>query len=220
MTRHRIDFNSVHAELLAMDRGSLLIIAQRAVELLPATQLSALLADFVQLAAPPAEMGNAPVTLLDEVRAFYDAAMTGKYYETIEINNRGRQEQSEGTDAFISEFDRHLRRSIRAAEQEMHSEARSSFELLFGLLQHIDEGNDGMLFFADDGSSLDVGVNWRTALPAYFNCLAKVSSPEEFARTVGEAIESFVDYDRPWFTDVARNVANDSQRAALDAPMT
>ena len=219
MTQQPIDFKSVRAELRAMNRGSLLIIAERAIELLPTTQLSALLGDFVQLATCPDEAGNAPASLLDEVRAFYDAAMAGKYYKTVEINNRGRQEQSEGTDAFIAEFHRLLRKCIRAADQEVPSGLCESFEFLFGLLSHIDEGNDDVLFFADDGSSLDVGVNWRAALPAYFRCLAERSSPEEFARTVDEAIADFVDYDQPWYLDVARNVANDAQRIALDALM-
>lgn len=220
MTEHLIDFTAVRADLRTLNRGSLLIIAERAIELLPATQLSALLSDFVQLTAPPAEADNAPVSLLDEVRAFYDAAMAGKYYETVEINNRGRQEQSESTDAFISEFDRLLRRCIRAAGQEMHSEARSSFELLFGLLRHIDDGNDDVLFFADDGGASDVSVNWRTALPAYFSCLAKTSSPEEFARTVDFSIEDFSPSDRPHYLTVARNVVNVAQRITLDVLKT
>ena len=216
MTQHLLDLNSVRADLRTLNRGSLLIIAERAIELLPATQLSALLSDFVQPTVPPAEADNAPVSLLDEVRAFYDAAMAGKYYKTVEINNRGRQEQSESTDAFISEFDRLLRRCIPAAGQEMHSEAHSSFELLFGLLRHIDDGNDDVLFFADEGSASDVGVNWRTALPAYFSCLAKTSSPEEFARTVDFSIEDFSPSDRPHYLTVARNVANVAQRITLD----
>ena len=219
MTEHLIDFTAVRAGLRALNRGSLLIIAERAIELMPATQLSTLLSDFVRLTARPAEAGNAPVSLLDEVRTFYDAAMAGKYYETIEINNRGRQEQSEGSDAFTAEFHRLLHTCIRAADQEVPSGLRESFEFLFGLLRHIDEGNDDVLFFSDDGSSLDVGVNWRAVLPAYFRCLAETSSPEEFARTVGETIADFVDYDQPWYLNEARNVANDAQRIALDAPI-
>jgi len=188
---------------------------------MPAAQLNALLRDFVRpLKADPSDEDHVAVSRLGEMRAFYDAAMAGKYCETVEISNRGRQEQSEGTDAFIAEFHRLFHKCISAADKEMSVGACESFEFLFGLLRHIDEGNGGVLFFADDGSSLDVGVNWRTALPVYFNCLAKVSSPEEFARTVDEAIEDFVRYDRPWYTDVARNVASDEQRAALDAPMT
>lgn len=220
MTSSRIDSGRLRAELRALSRGSLLIIAERAIELMPAAQLSTLLSDFVRVETGPTEANDAPVSLPDEVQMFCDAAMAGDYFETVEINNWGRQEQSEGTDAFIAEFHRLLHKCISAADQEVPVGAYESFEFLFGLLRHIDEGNDGVLFFADDGNSLDVGVNWRTALPAYFNCLAKTSSPEEFARTVVEAIADFVDYDRPRYTDAAREVASAEQRAALDAPMT
>ncbi len=217
MTEPLIDFTAVRAELRALDRGTLLIIAERAIELMPALQLSTLLSDYVRVETSPTEASHAPVSLPDEVRVFYDTAMAGKYYETVEINNRGGQEQSEGTDAFIAEFHRLLQKCIQAAQQEVPAGLRESFEFLFGLLRHIDEGNDDVLFFADDGSSLDVGVNWCAALPAYFNCLAKTSSPEEFARTVDKAVADFVDYDRPWYTDAARKVGSDVQRIALDA---
>ncbi|NHZ79554.1 hypothetical protein F2P44_09720 [Massilia sp. CCM 8695] len=220
MTEHPIDFTAVRAELRALNRGSLLIIAERAVELVPAAQLSTLLNDVVRLTARSSESGNAPVSLPQDVRAFYDAAMAGNYYETVEINNRGRQEQSAGTDAFIAECHRLLHQCIRAADREAPSEVGNSFELLFGLLSHIDKGNDDVLFFANDGSSLDVGVDWRAALPAYFRCLAKASSPEEFAPTVERAIADFVICDRSWYVEVARNVANDAQRIALDMLVT
>ena len=219
MTEHLIDLTAVRAELRAMNRGSLLIIAERAIELMPAAQLSTLLSDYVRVETSPTEANHVPVSLPDEVRVFYDTAMAGKYYETVEINNRSGQEQSEGTDAFIAEFHRLLQKCIQAAHQEVPAGLRESFEFLFGLLRHVDEGNDDVLFFADDGSSLDVGVNWCAALPAYFNCLAKTSSPEEFARTVDKAVADFVDYDRPWYTDAARKVGSDVQRIALDALM-
>lgn len=206
-----IDFNAVRAELRTMDRGSLLIIAERAIELMPAKQLHALLSDFMRLTACPTEAG----TLLDEVRAFSDAAMAGNYYEIVEINNRGRHGQSRATDAFIAEFHRLLHKCIRAADQDVPSGVCESFGLLFGLLRHIDEGRDDVLFFADEGSSSDVGVHWRTALPAYFNCLATTSSPQEFARTVDETITDFVNYDRLWYWDLVNNIANDAQHIAL-----
>ena len=220
MPQHLIDSRNVRAELRALSRGSLLIIAERAAELVTADQLCTLLGDIVHLDAdtPDTTCSASPApTLLDEVRDFHDAAMAGEYYETVEINNRGRQEQSEGTDAFIAEFERLLRKCITAVDQDVHSQVRERFELLFGLLRHIDEGNDDVLFFADDGSSLNVGVNWRTALPAYFRCLAETSSPEEFTRTVDEAIADFVSYDRPRYMDAACAVASDAQRVALDA---
>ena len=223
MTQHQIDSNTLRAELRALPRGSLLLIAERAIELVSMDQMAALLVDIVQINVDPTDArsdDSAAIvvpSLLDEVRSFHDAAMKGDFYEHVEINNTARQEQSAGTDAFIAEFDRLVRRCIRAVAQEMHSEARSSFELLFGLLRHIDKGNDDMLAFSDDGSSLDVGVNWRVVLPAYFECLAETeaSSPEEFARAVDEAIAEFAKHDRPHFLDAARIAANDAQRTTM-----
>jgi len=221
MTEHQIDSSSVRTELRTLPRGSLLIIAERAIELVPTDQLTALLADIVHLDADTSETTvPAPLTprLLDEVREFHDAAMAGHYHQAIEVSSMRGFEQSPSTDSFIADFDRLTRKCIGAVGQgENSSGVRESFELLFGLLRYIDEGNDDVLFFADDGSSSDVGVNWHVVLPAYFNCLAKTSSPEEFARTVNETIADFVSYDQPSYMNTAANVASDEQRVALDA---
>ena len=221
MTEQQIDSSSVRAELRTLPRGCLLLIAERAVELVPTDQLSALLGDIVHLdAVTPGTTGSGPLapTLLDEVREFRDIAMAGQYHEEIQVNNRRAFEQSPGTDAFVADFDRLMRKCIGAVGQgENDSDVRESFEVLFGLLRHIDEGNDDVLFFADDGSSLDVGVNWRAVLPAYFRCLPETSLPKEYARTVDDAIADFASHDRPHYLTMAGNTAKDAQRAALDA---
>lgn len=217
MTEHLIDYTAARTDLRALNRSSLLIIAERAIELMPAAQLSTLLSDFVRLTARTAEAGNAPVSLLDEVRAFYEAAMAGKYYEAVAINNQGRQEQSEGTDAFIADFDRLLRECVRASDNLVDSTATVDFELLFGLLRHMDEGNDDVLFFADDDGISTIGINWRTTLPAYISSLARTSLPDEFGHTVDATIEDFAREDRPYYLAVARNAASDAQRISLDA---
>ena len=38
-------------------------------------------------------------------------------------------------------------------------------DILFGLLNHIDKGNDSVVFFADEGGSWQVGVDWAKVLP-------------------------------------------------------
>ncbi len=231
MTQHPIDFNSLRAELRALPRGSLLLIAERAIEMVTQDQLGTLLGDIVQVNVVLTDArsdGAATIvgaSLLDDVRSFHDAAMDGEYYEHVEINNTGRQEQSGGTDAFIAEFDRLMRGCVGASEADnvpgvsdgSAHEVRDAFELLFALLRHIDKGNDDVLAFADDGSSLDVGVNWRVVLPAYFECLAETeaSSPEKFARAVDQAIAEFAEHDRPLYLDAARTVADDAQRIAM-----
>lgn len=100
MTQHQSDFNTLRAELRALPRGSLLLIAERAVELVSVDQLGALLADIMQINVDPTDArSDDPATivgtsLLDEVRSFHDGAMNGEFYEHVEINNTGRQEQS------------------------------------------------------------------------------------------------------------------------------
>ena len=231
MTQHQIDSNTLRAELRALPRGSLLLIAERAVELVSQDQLGALLGDIVQINVDPTDAQSddsatiVGTSLRDEVRSFHDGAMDGAYYEHVEINNTGRQEQSAGTDAFIAEFDRLMRRCVGASDvgieprvrDGLGHELRDCFELLFALLRHIDEGNDGMVFFADDGSSRDVGVNWRLVLPAYFKCLAETeaASPEEFALAVDGAIAEFAAHDRQRYMDAAHKAASDAQCMAL-----
>ncbi|OYO27676.1 hypothetical protein [Janthinobacterium sp. PC23-8] len=217
MTEHLIDFTALRADLRALNRGSLLIIAERAIELMPAAQLSTLLSDFMRLAGRPVEAGKPPLSLPDEVRAFYEAAMAGKYDEAVAINNQRRQIQSESTDAFIADFDRLLRECVRVSDNLADSTAKASFELLFGLLRHIDEGNDDVLFFADDDGISSIGINWHAILPAYISSLARTSLPDEFGHAVDATIEDFAREDRPYYLAVARNAASDAQRISLDA---
>lgn len=231
MTQHQIDSNILRAELRALPRGSLLVIAERVIALVSQEQLGALLGDIVQINAAPGDAtpdASATVvgpSLLDEVRAFHDAAINGEFYENVETNGGCRREQSRGTDAFVAEFDRLMRRCVCASETGIEHGVddgfghgvRDSFELLFALLRHIDEGHNDMLFFADEGSSLDVGVIWRVVLPAYFKCLAETeaASPEDFARAVDQVITDFAGYDRGTYMDAARFVANYAQLAVM-----
>ena len=214
MTRRPAPSETLRLALREMARGNLLVIAERAVELVPAAQLDALLGDFVKMdGISSAACADEP--LLDDVRKFYEAALAAQYYETVEINNKRGIEQSKGTEAFAAEFDRLLRRCVRAQEPPL--EVLGAFEVLFGLLRYIDEGNDDVIAFVDEGGSSDVGVNWRVALPAYFACLGKVKSADEFAFAVDRVIRDFASYDRPRHLFAARSVASAEQQAALDA---
>lgn len=207
-----IDYTAVRAELRNLSRGSLLVIAERAAELIPAEQLSVLLGEIANIEAS----ALFPVAaLISDTRQFVNAAMAGHYYEAVEINNRGRQEQSGGTDVFVAEFDRLVRRCAIAPEQGQFAATWKSVELLLDLLRYIDEGNDNVLFFADDGGSLTGSINWHSLLPAYFKCLTAILPPVEFARTVVSTIDEFVRYDREHHLAAAHVVANDAQRVTL-----
>ena len=216
MNRRVSDLEKLRGELRRLRRGDLLIIVERAIELVPSTKLKALVRGFVPI-EPLAATKSGAVSLLDEVRKFHAESMNGQYYESFAVNSRNFMEKSEGTEAFIAELNRLLAKCIRAAADAPRSPVREAFELLFALLRHIDQGHDDVIFFADEGGSWQVGVDWRAALAAYFRCLADDASAEEFAHAVDQAIKAFAEYERPRHLAAARRVASAAQQAALGA---
>jgi hypothetical protein len=213
MKGRRIDLEKLRAAIHGMDRGPVLTIAERAIEMVPRRKLQALVGDFVSVEGARTKKGPKP--LLDEVRAFHQASMRGDYYESFAVNSHNYREMSRGTDSFIAEFGRLLGMCIAAADRGPPGPVREAFDLLFGLLRHIDDGQDDVIFFADEVGSYEVGVDWRIALPAYFRCLAETASPVDFAREADRAIKDFAEYERPRHLTVARRAASVQQKAAL-----
>lgn len=216
MTVRPVDREKLLVALRRMKRGDLLIIAERATELLPRAKLHAVFGDRIRLHELMKTAGGR-VGLLEEVRMFHHASLRGDYYESFDVDSKNFMQKSEGTEEFIAEFDRMIRKCIRAAEKGPRAPVREAFQLLFGLLRHIDEGHDDIVFFADEGGSWQVDVNWRAALPAHFRCLADTALPDDFAREVDWVIKAFAEYERPRHLTAARRVATGEQKAALRA---
>ncbi len=214
MSSRAIDLEKLRTELRAMRRGDLLIIAERAAELVPRVKLKTLLGDYLCVDdLPEAKSRQAP--LLKEVQKFYTESLGGRYFEGFAVNSRNCKEHSMGTDAFIAEFHRLVGKCIRAADAASRNGVREAFELFFRLLQRVDEADDNVVFFADEAGSWQVGVQWRTVLPAYFRCLAETASAEEFSRSVDQVIRAFAEHDRPQHLRTAGKVASAGQQAAL-----
>jgi len=216
MTNQITNLEMLRRELRGMSRGDLLIIAERAIELVPRATLQALVGDYVHVEDGASEARATPNALLDEVQKFHVDSLAGRYFEDFEVNSRNCTEQSRGTDAFIAQFKRLLRECISAADSGQYAVARQAFELLFGLLRHIDECHDDVIFFADEGGSWQLGVDWRSVFAAYFPCLAKTAAAAEFASTVDHVIEDFATHDRSQYLRSAHAVANAAQRVALE----
>ena len=53
---------------------------------------------------------------------------------------------------------------------------REAFDILFGLVDHIDQCFDEVLFFADDGGSWQFGEDWHEILPPWFRVLSATAS--------------------------------------------
>ena len=216
MTNQITNLEMLRRELRGMSRGDLLIIAERAIELVPRATLQALVGDYVHVEDGASEARATPNALLDEVQKFHVDSLAGRYFEDFEVNSRNCTEQSRGTDAFIAQFKRLLRECISAADSGQYEVARQAFELLFGLLRHIDEGHDDVIFFADEGGSWQLGAEWRSVFAAYFPCLAKTAAAADFASIVDQMIEDFARHDRPQYLRSAHAVANAAQRVALE----
>jgi len=84
------------------------------------------------------------------------------------------------------------RRAQDGASKGAAAETREAFDTIFALLRHIDEGNDDVVFVADEGGSWQVGVDWGKVVPAWFRCLSKSAEPSEFASVV---VTTIVDLD-------------------------
>ena len=215
MTSHITNLEILRKELRAMRRGDLLIIAERAIELVPKATLKALVGDYVHV-DDLAEASATPNAFLDEVQTFHIDSLAGRYFEDFAVNSSNCTEHSRGTDAFIAEFKRLLRGCISAADSGQYEVARQAFELLFGLLRHIDECHDDVLFFADEGGSWQLGIDWHSAFAAYFRCLAETATAADFATNVDQTIEDFAEHERPQHLRSAHSVANAAQRATLE----
>jgi hypothetical protein len=129
MTSRITDLESLRKELRAMSRGDLLIIAERAIELVPRATLQALVGDYVHVEDGASEARATPNALLDEVQTFHVDSLAGRYFEDFAVNSRNCTEQSRGTDAFIAEFKRLLRDASvpRTADNTKSPARRSSF---------------------------------------------------------------------------------------------
>lgn len=210
------DLTELRNELRGLRRCDLLIIAERAAELVSKANLEPLLTDFMHvdvLVVP----GAMPVPLIEEIQKFYSESCDGRYFEQFEANAKNYKEHSRGTDAFVAEFDRLLRQCVQAAGHQPDTSVREAFEVLFRLLRRIDEAPDDVVYFAEEAGSWQLGVNWRMVFPAYFRCLAEMASPEEFARTIDQMIRAFAEHERPLHLRTAHQVASAAQQAELRA---
>jgi hypothetical protein len=214
MNRASVDRVKLRDALRQMRRGYLLQVAERAIDLVSSETLEALVGDFMKVPRL-AEGQPSEVSLPDEVNQFCEASLRGDYFECFDVNSKNCTDLSHGTDAFIAEFDRLIRRCVGAAAGGSLPTAREGFERLLGLLRRIDEDPDIILFFADEAGSWQVPVDWRGVLPVYFQCLAAGTSGEAFAPAVDGAITDFCHYQRPDQLAAAESVANDEQKAAL-----
>lgn len=213
MARTEIDRGKLCVHLRRLRKDDLLDLLERAIEFLPDTRIAALVEGYVK----PEELrpdGTAKGRLLQAAVTFREASLRGEYYEDFAVNSRNFMEMSRGTETWCAECGRLFDRCSTSAKKRP-AETREAFDVLFGLLRHIDTGDDDIVFFADEGGSWQVGVDWQKVLPAYFSALATTAAPDAYAAAVRGVIDDFVDHDRIRYLKAARAAASSAQKKAL-----
>ena len=161
-------------------------------------------------------MKGSKSSLLTVVKRFEKASLAGEYCESFNVNSKNCMDKSPGTCAWIAEHDRLLNRCMRSAKRSESAEVRQAMDILFGLLDHVDECLDDVIFFADEGGSWQVGVDWEKVLPAWFKVLSATAEPQEYATRVTTVLSTHYSYGRDKMLAIARRTANPDQRTALE----
>jgi hypothetical protein len=210
-----IDCDKLRAALRRLGDEYVFYMLDEAIDLLPPAKLAKLVSRYLDLKQLRPDMSREQ-NLLAAVRAFDAASRAQNYYESFNVNSKNFTDKSMGTRAFIADCNRLLDRCVaKASKKSDAAEVREAIEIILGLLRYIDECHDDVIFFADEGGSWQVGVDWAKVLPAWFACLSLTTDPDAYARRVVEVVDEFDKHDRGKQLSVARRIGTPSQRKAL-----
>ncbi|HOB98627.1 MAG TPA: hypothetical protein PKM43_07765 [Verrucomicrobiota bacterium] len=214
-----IDRDKLRAAIRKLGNQHIFYMLSDAIDLLPPAKLHKIAKKYLHLERlrPDAEEATRS-SLLADVKRFEKASLAGEYYESFDVNSRNCTEQSSGTSAWIAEHGRLLDRCVTDIKKSDPAEVREAMDILFGLLDHIDECNDDIVFFADEAGSWQVGVDWARVLPVWFKVLSATAGPEEFAGRITALLSNHYCYGRDKMLAIARRTATPDQRKALAQP--
>ena len=211
-----IDREKLRAELRNLGNERIYYMLIDAIEVLPSAKLCKIVGKYLdlELLRPEAAKKTEPVLLAD-VKRFEKDSLAGKYYVSFNVNSKNYMEKSAGTISWIAEFHQLLDRCVNSAKESDPMETRQAMDVLFSLLDYIDKCNDDVIFFADEGGSWQVGVNWEKALPVWFKCLSITTEPKDYAERIADMLSRHYQYGRDKMLAIARRIATPPQRKAL-----
>ena len=147
-----LDRDKVRAAIRTLPTEYVRYMLADAVDLLPPAKLYAVSRHYLDLRRLRPDGQKAGANLLADVKAFERASLAGDFYESFEVNSKNFMEQSTGTTHWIAECRRLLDRCVKQARKGNPAETCRAFDILFGLLDRLDEGRDDVVFFADEGA--------------------------------------------------------------------
>ena len=212
----QIDRDKLRAEVRKLGNEYVFFMLDDAIELLPPAKLHKLAKKHLDLKRlrPDAEKPTRP-SLLTDVNRFEKASLAGEYYESFGVNSQNYTQKSAGTSAWIAAYRRLLDRCVVNIKKGNPAEVREAMDVLFGLLNYIDKGHDDVIFFADEGGSWQVGVDWAKVLPVWFKVLSATAEPQEYAERITALLSCQYRYGRDKMLAIARRTATTHQRKIL-----
>jgi hypothetical protein len=214
MAGPQIDRAKLRAAIRRLGDESIFYMLDEAIDLLPQSKLLKLVKRYID----PSELqpdGDGQGNLLSDMKAFEKASLAGEYYESFAVNSKNFTEKSPGTRAWIAECHRLLDRCVAQGKKGDPFEVCSAFEIIFGLLDHVDDCLDDIVFFADEAGSWQVGIDWENVLPAWFRALSTTAAPGEYAARITALLKNHYNYASAKMLAIARKIATPEQRQAL-----
>jgi hypothetical protein len=211
----QIDRDKLRAAVRNLGNDYVFYMLDDAIGLLPALKLHKLAKKYLDLKLLQPDAKQTIQCLVTDARQFQKASLAGKYYESFNVNSKNYREQSAGTRAWIADYLRLLDCCVSRAKKSNPAEVREAMDILFGLLDHIDECLDDVIFFADEGGSWQVGVDWAKVLPIWFQVLSATVEPDDYARRIKDMLSRHYSYGREKMLAIARRTATRDQRKAL-----
>lgn len=188
-----VNHDKVWAVIRHVPREGLLLLLSRGVKYLPVSALEAVFGQH----AHPHQVGDVeePETtaLLEQVRDFVESALRGDFYQDFFVNSRNSTDKAAKTQEFGARLDLIFDRLIAEANRTVATEICTAYELLLTLLREIDKFDRDIVFFADEGGTWQLSIDWKRVLPPYFRCLAEIHDWQEFECRALAAIDEFVD---------------------------
>lgn len=214
-----IDRGKLRAAIRKLGHEHVYDMLDDAIELLPPAKLHKIVRTYLNVRQLGLEAVKGTTSnLVADVMAFEKASLAGEYYEFFDVNYKNSTEKSMGTVAWIADCNRLLDRcvgQVRRPRSANPAEVCQAFNVVFGLLDRIDECREDIIFFADEAGAWQVGVDWDRVLPPWFKVLSVVAAPEEYAGRINTLLDHHYKYGRDKMLVVARKAATPEQRVVL-----
>jgi hypothetical protein len=206
LNESELDRQQVRGAIRQMDNEHIFYLLDDAISVLSPAQHSQLIAPYYANPEQVAAHGEASQSLLAEVLAFQTASVAGGYYQEIPNAARNRAENSRGTLSWIADFRRLLDGCVTKSNITSSRDACQAFQILFALLDRLDDETAEEILFAEECGSWMMGIEWKRVLPAWFKALAATADLTEYGGRVEAIINRHCHGQESEIMSLARSV--------------